>query len=153
MHLIAAKQRISSFWFPRSFRLYLQAAVFESNCNTAISFMAQPTISIATGRLPSPPPLVRQLPPIFSSGINFQEQYAAWADTSECQNEVSFFADDVETGNFPTSCHYINPPPNGMQQAESREPVQGCDGGNPPYRHPLPVPHDYHEDENWTPNQ
>uniref|UniRef100_A0A915IJY5 Uncharacterized protein n=1 Tax=Romanomermis culicivorax TaxID=13658 RepID=A0A915IJY5_ROMCU len=40
-----------------------------------------------------------------------------------------------------------------MQQAESREPVQGCDGGNPPYRHPLPVPHDYHEDENWTPNQ
>uniref|UniRef100_A0A915K5A5 Uncharacterized protein n=1 Tax=Romanomermis culicivorax TaxID=13658 RepID=A0A915K5A5_ROMCU len=53
-------------------------------------------------------------------------------------------AADVETGNFPTSSHYINPPPNGIQQTKSREPVQGCDGGNPLYRHPLPMPHDYH---------
>uniref|UniRef100_A0A915IGH2 Uncharacterized protein n=1 Tax=Romanomermis culicivorax TaxID=13658 RepID=A0A915IGH2_ROMCU len=60
---------------------------------------------------------------------------------------------DVETGNFPTSSHYINPPPIGMQQNEGREPVQRCDGGNRPYRHPLPVLQDYHKDENWTPSQ
>uniref|UniRef100_A0A915J7S1 Uncharacterized protein n=1 Tax=Romanomermis culicivorax TaxID=13658 RepID=A0A915J7S1_ROMCU len=30
---------------------------------------------------------------------------------------------------------------------------QRCDRGNPSYRHLLPVPQDYHEDENWKPSQ
>uniref|UniRef100_A0A915I709 Uncharacterized protein n=1 Tax=Romanomermis culicivorax TaxID=13658 RepID=A0A915I709_ROMCU len=67
-----------------------------------ISFMVQPNISVATGLPPSPPPLVCQLPPIFSSSINAQEWYAAWVNSSECQNDVSFFMEGPESDSIAT---------------------------------------------------
>uniref|UniRef100_A0A915KYU0 Uncharacterized protein n=1 Tax=Romanomermis culicivorax TaxID=13658 RepID=A0A915KYU0_ROMCU len=57
--------------------------------------LVQPTISKATEPWLSPPPLVRQLLPIFSSGINAQERYATWANSSGCQNDVLFFVDVI----------------------------------------------------------
>uniref|UniRef100_A0A915JIX3 Uncharacterized protein n=1 Tax=Romanomermis culicivorax TaxID=13658 RepID=A0A915JIX3_ROMCU len=47
-----------------------------------ISFMVQPAIPAAAGPLPPLRLSIHQLPPIFSSGINAQEPYAAWANTS-----------------------------------------------------------------------
>uniref|UniRef100_A0A915IPS3 Uncharacterized protein n=1 Tax=Romanomermis culicivorax TaxID=13658 RepID=A0A915IPS3_ROMCU len=59
-----------------------------------ISFMVQSTFSVATGLLPSPPPLVHQPLPIFRSGINAQEWYTAWTNTLGYQNDISLFADE-----------------------------------------------------------
>uniref|UniRef100_A0A915JXM8 Uncharacterized protein n=1 Tax=Romanomermis culicivorax TaxID=13658 RepID=A0A915JXM8_ROMCU len=58
-------------------------------------FKAQSTITVATGWRPSLPPLVCQQPSIFSIGVNTQEWYAAWASSSGCQIDLSFFEEET----------------------------------------------------------